>query len=361
MSKPNVKAIPMTFLQRLTLTKPRYHIIRFLFLQVMTLTCIPYFLAAGGFEMRISPETGFFGQTLEKDQRRYLTNLASVNMGYTHTLKNQWLKFNLKFRPEFYSSRRTVSILHIAGQSTYYRTGERFDAEASLQRKRQNYYETYMAFYTDITQASLRVYLKLSPSWALDIQPVYMRRILTGAQEHRLNTGMASLLLSFHKKSTFSFNAGLFAEQYQISLPYRTETPKSNNGRAAGPLLQISYQGAWITQWSYGMLKRTSSPANENSVEHRITGIWGKPLSDKWSAFFFMEYSYRNYKDPASRNNDLYYSLTNNENRIYAKISYEWKKKSEWFLKAGYLEYELYRSSARFAGVQLTSGFDFKF
>ena len=351
----------MKRLQPLTLTKRAIHLISLLFLQSVTLNSMPHSLNAGGFELRISPETGFFGQTLEKDERRYLTNLASVNMGYTHTLKNQWLKFNLKLRPEFYSSRRTISILHLAGQATYYRTGERFDAEASLQRKRQNYYETGVAFYTDITQASLRVYLKLSPSWALEMQPVYMRRILTGAQEHRLNSGMTSVLLAYHKKSILSFNAGLFAEWYKISLPYRAVTPKSNYGRAAGPLFQVSYQGAWITQWSYGMLKRTSSPANENSIEHRITGIWGKPLSDKWSAFFFMEYSYRNYKDPSSHNNDLYYSLTNNENRIYAKISYEWKKKSEWFVKTGYLEYELYQSSARFAGFQLTTGFDIKF
>lgn len=316
---------------------------------------------AGGFELRISPETGIFSQSAEGASHDFLFGSASLSARYKYKLPKQQFVFDLKFRPEFYSGSADISVLNINGQASYRRSGKKVDMEITLSRKQMNYYEGRYGLYANITQAWARTHWKFSPVAGVSLQPKFSVRSLTGDHEHKLSSAMMDLSFNYRFRNIFVISAGPSIEIFRIHIPYRAEPPSRNKGITAGPSVSVNYQDESVLQCSYAIMKRISNPVNENSIEHRIHGLWGRPITKKWSAFFYAEYTFRDFRKEADRDNELFYSLTDIENRIFARISYEWKNGCEWFLKAGYLSYGLYQSSARLSGVTLTTGFDFKF
>ncbi len=334
---------------------------RIVILLIILHTILQDRIAAGGFELRISPETGIFSQTSGGASHDFFCGSASLFARYKYKLPRQQVVFDLKFRPEFYTGSADITVLNINGQAMYRRNGDKVDMEIALSRNQMNYYESRYGLYAHITQAWARTQWKLSPSAGISIQPKYTVRSLTGAHEHKLSGAMMDISFIYRFRKAFVISAGPSIEIYRIHIPYRAESLSRNKGITAGPSFSVNYQDESVLQCSYAIMKRTSNPVNENSIEHRIHGLWGRPISKKWSAFFYAEYTFRDFRNEADRDNELFYSLTDIENRIFAKISCEWKNGSEWFLKTGYLSYGLYQSSARLSGLVMTTGFDFKF
>ena len=125
-----------------------------------------------------------------------------------------------------------------------------------------------------------------------------------------------------------------------------------------GPDFEIIYSSNYIMKFSYTALKVFPQNKNSNFYEQGFTGLISFNFLKKWDAMFFAAY-YIKHLDKEDSLNTKYLPM-NSENKIHLKISYNFSRSKNVFMKAGYFNDRLVEDSDVFSGLQGSVGVELR-
>lgn len=313
--------------------------------------------AAGEFDLKLSPEAGYFGRAGDVDTRRDFGLMTGfVTAGYRFRQTRQHGQIQIRFRPEQYGVHAATTVVNINGNAEYSRQWNTTQWGLSLQQRRMNFYRPGGRLFADITQVALNGQWQDAGPWSTEIQLAYFARHLSGDTRHALTTPVAVFRARYRKNENSSFSFGFYTESFKLSVPHRPATPRVNRGWGIGPELNFEYRGSQIVSFSYLAVFRKSDNIDDKGHEHRVSLLLGRTFGDRYSLFLFADYTFRQLSDHKNAVRDLYYYSSNNESRFYLKFGYDLTKSLEAFMKAGYVRYELYGDNSDFFGSHVTLG-----
>lgn len=311
--------------------------------------------AAGDLDVRWSPEFGYFHTYSTPDQtRQHWFGQASLAMRYRESqVKERW-QLQFRLRPEFYNYQKSTAILNMSGQAQYRWRWNKIHSAAELSQHYQFYYGGANDQFTDATRVQYTAAFHFQPRYSVDVSLGYFQRKITGDTDHRLQAPNGAVRLVFYSDK-LTVSSGCYTEYYEVKRP-ATYSPSRRRGWGIGPEATIEYNGGLFANLTYRLVVRSSDAIGTNDHEHHFSGIWGRSLGNRLACFVYADYTFRE----VGRRGDLAFYSTNNENRIYAKLSLEEQKSLEWYLKVGYLRYEMYGLDSEFSGVNVSAGIEWR-
>lgn len=312
---------------------------------------------AGEFELKLAPESGYFGSSGGADaSRNYNLFSGLATVGYRFRQLSQHGQVQVRFRPEHYGVKSATTILHWNALAEYYRQWGSTQWGVTAQQRRLNFYRPSRRLFADITQVTLNGQWQDTGPWSTEIQVTHFIRTLSGDTRHSLQTPFAVFRARYRKTDRIAMSMGFYMERFKFHVPYRRQSPKTNRGWGIGPELNLEYRGDQIVNLNYLAVFRQSDVITDDSHEHRLSLLIGRTIGEKYSVFLFADYTFRQLDNRNDELRDLYYHSSNTESRFYLKLGYDLTRSLEAFVKAGYVRYELYDFNSDFSGAHVTAG-----
>ncbi len=314
-------------------------------------------IRAGEFELKLSPEYGYFGSGGGANiSGNYNLFAGLMTVGYRFRQTRQNGVIQLRFRPERYGIHSSTSVLFWNGHASYFRQWGTTQWGFMGERRRMNFFKSGGKLYQDIGKMTVNGQWQDSGPWLTDVQFTYFTRSISGDSRHVLTSPYAVFRARYRKSNQILVSAGFYAERFNLKVPFDPSRPRVNKGWGVGPELNIEYRSERILSFNYLAVFRESDVIHDPSHEHRISLLLGLTVREKYSLFLFGDYAFKIADNRRPEYSDLYYHSSTDEKRFYVKIGYDLKENLEVFIKGGYVKYELYDFNSDFSGALITTG-----
>ena len=307
-------------------------------------------------EWKAGAEGGYFhaGGNYNSSRIKFVSALP-VSARFEQPTGTHVFIFNARLRPEWYGPQKNNYNIQASAGFQYQRRWKEFDFGAGIQGRKQNYH-----IHTDpISIHTLQI--SASASWSFiknmsaGVESGYIDAALTGDVKNTVLTKWVSPGLHYFFHGYGSLSVSGYVEAFEASTNDVLTNVRSVNGWRAGPKIGLEYLRKNYITLNYLLAQRRFERSNKFHPEHEINFVAGKNLTQNWSVFILADYYIRDIESTAG---DPVYSQTNYENRIHAKLVYNWKKDYSIFVKMAYSKNEFIHQKISLSGTQVSLGFE---
>ncbi len=263
------------------------------------------------------------------------------------------------FRPEIFLTEDIPTFTRLSLQGGLLRRHRTFQWRVGLAAERQDfsYFTERLGVY--LGQGSGELLWQYRPAGALGLQTDFFFRKLN----NRLETRLTAVVMNPTWRRAFSastrLTVGVRWEKFRFrQLPLTA--PHENSGWRFGPEVAVSYQKRVAVSGNYRFLWHHSDITRSPSYEHWVRLLLGKILSQSWSAFFLVDYFFRNYHFPQAPPPGLVYAPLNTENRVYLKLERELSGHADLFVRMGYFSEGIIDRDETLSGWRATVGVELR-
>ena len=313
-------------------------------------------LLAGGFDWRLSGETGYF----HAKSNPSLNSLSALtgSLGYRSGTAGQTWSIQLRVRPELFDADNRM--ISASAGALYKRTWSDWQLAGLLGARQQS----YLLEDADLTVRSFQVQGVLTFTGGHWVWVETEGRRLWGSSEAESrnelvsNTGFLRGRVFYSKRGSIS--AGGFSERFYANTNDVLTVPDANRGWRNGLEFRLDYTKSVVVNLQYLVSWRTSRWTRGRSTEHEINLVFGRNFGSRWSVFVLADYTIRKLNRSNQVTRNLLYTNSNYDNRIYVKGGYDINSTQNVFLKVSYLRNELIQEQTRLSGTQVAIGYEIR-
>lgn len=317
---------------------------------------LPRQAVAEGWSYRLAGEGGWtrFAFTQLPARSSPLLRL-DVRLRHRHASQKTLWFVEGHFRPEIFLTEDIPTFTRFSLQGGLLRRYRTFQWRIGFAGERQDF-----SFFEDrldvhLWQAGGEFIWQYQPAGALGLQTDFFFRQLNNRQETRLNALVMNPTWQRAFSASTRLTVGLHWEQFRFRQLLRS-VPHENSGWRFGPEVAVSYQKRVAVSGNYRFLWHHSDITRSPSYEHWVRLLLGKILSQSWSAFFLVDYFFRNYNFPQPPPPGLVYAPLNTENRVYLKLERELSGHADFFVRMGYFSEGIIDRHETLSGWRATVG-----
>lgn len=321
----------------------------------------------GQIKYNASAETGIFRSTgLGNENNVNVLASADGLLGYQYHENKRSASVQLRVRPELYGLNNNLRSLKFKASAWYYQEEKKFNWGININRqlfdfKSDNIDVSYDQF---ILSGNVSTFLTRDMPIVADIG--YSFQKVSSNQIQKLDMTFVDARAYDLINTFLKLGYGFYAERFFLTgTVYSLQAGQpnyeaENNGWRIGPHISINYLKDFVVNFDYRFLIHNSQYTSYPSTENWLRLVVGKILSEKWSAFLLTDYYFRNFKtkEIAADNQDLLYTSTNFENRIYLKLGYDISNNIELYAKSGYFDENISVDKYSFEGLDVSLGIE---
>lgn len=317
---------------------------------------------AGNLKYKISGEAGLTRSAISTfAEGTYFLARFEGTLRYAQAgRRNSWY-IQGRLRPEIYLAQSSPSAIILNFKGGYLQRHSKFHWSLNVEAEKQRIAYSTVDITFDIFQLGGQGTWFYRPGAIFSLNINYAYRDLNSRLDHSLDAVFASVdwfpLFTLAKK----ISIGGYLENFHISRLQGYAAAGSefrNRGWRYGPEFSLEYQKNFVISGNYRFLLQQSELTHSTSYEHWVRLLLGKILSPKWSAFFLMDYFFRNYSLPEGVDSNLLYAPLNTQNNIYFKLEREMSPATDLFFRIGYLNENLIYHDLTFSGWRATVGLE---
>ncbi|KAB2877999.1 hypothetical protein F9K33_14770 [bacterium] len=330
-------------------------LLRLIFFLAWSVVLFPE-LRAGGWDWKAGTEGGYFRAGEENNSKsiKYI-GAFSGSVRFDHVYDKNAYLIQFRLRPEVYGPQGNNYSINASATGQYQRRWGDIDINAGISARMQNYQlhsnrlniNTFQLF----TSTNRYIHTRISAG----IDGVYNKVVLSGIAKNTISSWSVIPKTRYFMSDFANVSAGILLESYRAHTDDVMFTTRSNKGWRFGPELSYEYSKNWLIRTKYLPSKRFSNSKTEAHIEHEINIVVGKNLTTHWSIFMLADY-YISANDSSAQN--VVYTQTNYENRIHAKLVYNWKKSYSVYVKLAYTKNELIYENVTLSGMQASVGIE---
>ncbi len=315
------------------------------------------------FIYKINGETGFYKSSGYgiNDAGNLLASVEGL-AGYKFQQDNRSASIQMRMRPELYDAVDKLSSLKFKVSADYYQREEKFNWGINVARQLFKFTDENLSISYDqfLLNADLSGFFLNNTPVSLNFGYAFQKLSSNGKQQ--LDMLFADSQLFEDLNNYLRIGYGLYIERF--SLQNEMINPdlkiKENKGWRYGPLVSINYLKSFLLNFEYRFLFHDSQFTRYPSIEQWIRLIGGKIIYKRWSVFLLVNYYFRNFRQIADTAgiDEILYTPTNFENRVYAKFGFDVNDKFEIYLKPGYFMENLFSDKYSFEGWDVLIGFE---
>lgn len=262
---------------------------------------------------------------------------------------------NARLRPEWYGPQMDNYNIQAAAGFQYQRKWKEFDFGAGFQGRKQNYHIHTDPIVINTFQLSVSASWSFMKNMSAGVESGYNDAALNGDVKNTVLTKWVSPGLHYFFHGYGSLSVCGYVEGFKAGTNDVLTNVRSVKGWRAGPKIGLEYLRKNYITLNYLLAQRRFESSNEFHPEHEINFVAGKNLTTNWSVFILVDYYVRDLDSTAG---DPVYSQTNYENRIHAKLVYNWRKDCSVFVKLAYSKNEFIHQKITLSGTQVSFGFE---
>lgn len=318
--------------------------------------------AAGDLKYKISGEGGvsrFAISTFAEDT--YLLARFEGTLRYAQSARRNSWYIQGRLRPEIYFAESSPTAIIFNFKGAYLQRHAKFHWSVNVEAEKQRIAYDVVDITFDIFQLGGQGIWFYRPGAIFSMTINYAYRDLNSRLDHSLDAAFASVDWFPFFTLTKKISIGAYLENFHISRLQGfaiTGNEFRNRGWRYGPEFSLEYQKKFVISGNYRFLLHQSDLTNATAYEHWVRLLLGRILSPKWSAFFLIDYFFRDYFLPEGVDSNLLYAPLNTQNNIYFKLEREMNPAADLFFRLGYLNENLIYQDLTFSGWRVTAGLE---
>ena len=315
-------------------------------------------LHAGGWEWKLGAEGGYFqaGEDRNSSKIKYIGSLSG-SARYDRSYGQNSFLLQVRLRPEIYGPQGNNFTVNASAAGQYLRRWGDFDLSTGMTVRKQNYHLHSDRLDINMLQLFGSVSWYFVKKFSSEFEVRYNDAVLKGNARNTVSSWSAAPRLHFLYSNYGNVWGGILVESFSAHTNDVLFTARTNRGWRLGPEFGFDYSRNWLISVHYLPSKRFYNQSNESHSEHEINFVAGKDISAHWSVFLLADYYFRNTDSSAS---GLIYMQTNYENRLHAKLVYNWAKEYSVYFKLAYTKDELISEKIKWSGTQASIGFEIR-
>lgn len=318
--------------------------------------------AAGDLKYKISGEGGVsrFAVSSFAEDTYFLARFEGTLRYVQSTRRNSWY-IQGRLRPEIYLAESSPTAIIFNFKGAFLQRHSKFHWSVNVEAEKQRIAYGIVDITFDIFQLGGQGTWFYRPAAIFSMDINYAYRDLNSRLDHSLDVAFASVdwfpCFTLAKK----ISIGAYLENFHISRLQGFSAAGNefrNRGWRYGPEFSLEYQKKFVISGNYRFLLHQSDLTSSTSYEHWVRLLLGRILSPRWSAFFLMDYFFRDYSLPKGVDSNLLYAPLNTQNNIYFKLEREMSPAADLFFRIGYLNENLVYQDLTFSGWRVTVGLE---
>ena len=283
-------------------------------------------------------------------------------LSYAQKFENNYINIKGRISPDLYGSGLDASALKLGGEINLGGNLKLVNWQANISSR--NYYYRSDRF-NDVTfnifQLGFRLSHTISNKYSLNAGVDYFYRQNAEQPRNEIDDYRYSIAGVYKLNPSNILSCELVIEKFLIQRRKTIFPQNENKGVRIGPVISYNHRSKHLINLSYESMNHTTELFDEEYWEHRIHVLWGYYFTKTWSVFLLANYLFRPDQHPDETMIELTYTSANNETGYHLKLGYDFTKRTEIYLKAGYTKDELLYQNTDLAGWQYLIGMNFKF
>lgn len=266
----------------------------------------------------------------------------------------------LRFKPELYSFTESMSSVKMLASGRFERDFRRWSWSVGSEFRQYAYHNLPADLTLKMYSVLADFTRQLFPGNLLLLHISYYRREFANQSRNRLDAPVVQAKLVHRFSKYLRGSAGVYLLWFSIEDRQPQENWRTSDGVQRGPTLSLEYRRKILLNLDYHLLWHASQQTLSFSYTQRLSFLFGKMLSSKWSLFFLINYSDNHFSLKESANLNLLFYPLENENRVYLKLQCDLRTNRALYVKIGYLKDNLVGQSISLSGWQAVAGFRLK-
>ncbi len=313
---------------------------------------------------RLSGETGAY-QFRDIANNKFHSGLLRLegSIDYAKKMNASRWDFQLRIKPEFYSSSNVFSNLKFFFSGQYASKMSQGNWGVSLDARRFYYFTDHEKFMFDLMNLNGFLIWAIRDRTNIIFNLNYAYRDVSNSFDQSLDALASQIKLLFPQFKLWNTGIGWYLEKFNIGEKdyiFSNNLRTKNSGWRYGPEISIDFRSKSVLSAVYRFLLHQSDITKQPSYEHQVRVLFGKLLSDRWAIFFLIDYYFNKFTFIDETNLNLLYSPVDNESVINLKLDYDINQNVSLYMKTGYMKENLLYSGFSTQGWQSILGIQLK-
>jgi len=317
--------------------------------------------AATTLHWKLSSEVGTYQtETIRLENTGNLLARLDGSVQIRYKTLNRLAFLRLRFKPELYSFTESMSSVKMLASGRFERDFRRWRWSAGGEVRQYTYHNLPADLTLKMYSAFVNLNRQLFPGNLFLMHFSYYRREFANRSNNRLNAPVIRVQLIHRFSKYLRGSAGVYLLWFSIEDQQLQENRGTSDGVQRGPTVSLEYRRKILLNLDYHLLWHVSEQTLSPSYTQRLSFLFGKMLSSKWSLFFLINFSDNRFSLKDHPNLNLLFYPLENENRAHLKLQYDLSTNRALYVKIGYLKDNLVGQNISLSGWQAVAGFRFK-